>query len=169
MWLCGIPHRVALRHTTPCGSVAFHTVWLCGISHSVALWHHTPCGSVASHTVWLCGISHHVALRGRVAYHIVWLCMQEEYVLSMPPLYALLDRIAVQHGLQGVDPGCSVLLALAVEAHLTRLLMATAKVAGQRADPARCASRACLLLPGLCAYPWQWQRWPASAHILQGH
>lgn len=62
---------------------------------------------------------------------------QEEYVLNVRELRSLLSRLALRHQVTEVDPGCLPYLALAVEAHMGRLLASMAKVACQRGDPAR--------------------------------
>ncbi len=48
--------------------------------------------------------------------------------------------LARRHGMRSVAPDVFPYLALAVEAHLTQLLKATARVATQRGDAARCAT-----------------------------
>ncbi|KAL6754822.1 hypothetical protein V8C86DRAFT_2688697 [Haematococcus lacustris] len=70
---------------------------------------------------------------------------QEEYVLNVRELRSLLSRLALRHQVTEVDPGCLPYLALAVEAHMGRLLASMAKVAslpGIQTSSSSSASRA---------------------------
>jgi hypothetical protein len=58
--------------------------------------------------------------------------LQEEYALNQRKVAERLVTAAKSHGLTDVDPACTSYLALAVEAHLGRLLTQMARVAVQR-------------------------------------